>query len=128
LGVIIDGSDHRVEPSAPLKGPDFALVLTYDREKGTPARDAYLGSPAFKRLQERLAKDSRGWDYADTSSHPWHPLHLRRPMLDVFRGTTRFEEQVERYLHHGREAVDVLLEGGELEELRRRFGERVGGS
>lgn len=122
LGVIIDGTDHRVKPSEPLKGPDFCLVLSFDPKEGSPSRDVYLRSPEFKRLQERLTRDPQGWDYQDTSAHLWHPLHLRRPILDVLRGTQKLEEQVERFITHGREAIDVLLRGGELEELRKRLG------
>lgn len=122
LGVILDGTDHRVKPSEPLKGPDFSLVLSYTRDEGAPPRDLYLDSPEFKDLQRRLASDARGWDYADTREHPWHPIHLRRPLLDVFRGTLDFDGQVEQFIACGREAIEVLLAGGELEALRARLG------
>ena len=128
VGVLLDGTDHGVRPSAPHKGPDFCLVLGFHREDGFPPRDSYLGSREFQALRTRLAEDSGRWDYVDMfDKHRWHPLHLRKPMLEVFRGTMKFEEQVKRFIEHGRDAIAVLLGGGELEDLRERFmAEREG--
>ena len=50
--------------------------------------------------------------------NPWHPLHLRRPLVQFLAGTNSFEEQVDRFETAGREALDLLTAGGELEGLR----------
>lgn len=123
VGAMLDGSDHGVQPSAATKGPDFCLVLSFHRDDGVPPRDEYLGSAEFQELRTRLAREAGNWDFLDRSAeHAWHLLHLRKPMLEVFRGSLTFEEQVERFLAQSRAAIDVLLAGGELEALRTRLG------
>ncbi len=57
------------------------------------------------------------WVGTDTRGHDWHVLHLRRPLIDVMRGSFNLEDQVKEFVDHGRDAIRVLLAGGELEEL-----------
>ena len=123
VGVLVDGTDHGVRrPSSPAKGPDFSVILSFHRDEGTPSRAAYLSSPEFERLRARLARDAGGWDFVDkTAEDGWHLLHLRQPMLEVFRGTLDVDSQLARFVDHGREGVELLLAGGELEALSALF-------
>lgn len=51
----------------------------------------------------------------------WHPLHIRRPLLEVMRGTATFEEQVERFMVASKEVLEFVLRGGEIAAFWTRF-------
>ncbi len=129
VGAMLNGDDHRVGLSNRELGPDFSLVLTYHQDDGEPPREEFLGSDEFARLKKRLAADAGGWDFVDhflnnPNPNPWHPLHLRKPLLEVMRGTQTFEEQVLAFLKAGREVIEVLLVGEELEAFKARWASR----
>ena len=125
LGVLLDPSGHKVGASRPELGPDFCLILDFHMEAGTPGREEYLESPEFTALRKRLGQDSGLWSFVDQlhdrRGNPWHPLHLRRPLVEVMHGTNCFEGQVDRYEATAREALELLLAGGELTGLRDRL-------
>jgi hypothetical protein len=128
VGALLDGTDHKVQPSNPAEGPDFTVILSFNREPdGWPMYDSYVSSPELKALRARLKADAKGWDFAE-STNPWHPLHLRRPLLRVFEGASDIDAQRQRFVDAGYEGIRVLLAGGELQGLRDRLvREKAGG-
>lgn len=77
-------------------------------------------------MRSRLKKDSGKWDFVDRRFeikpiNRYAALYLRKSLADVFRGTITLEEQVERFILHGREAINLLLSGRELEDLTNRL-------
>ena len=134
VGVMLDGTDHRVpEPSHPGLGPDFTIILSYSlKADADPPVDEFVRSPEFTALRERLRRDPGKWEFVDhyfehEDPNQWHPLHLRRPLVDVMRGTHTFEEQRIRFLDESQAAIEHLLSGGELETLVARVRAEVGG-
>jgi hypothetical protein len=125
VGTYLDPYDHKQALLAPDEGGDFALILDVKRDASFDG-DAFTADPNFKALRERLGKDARGWDFADHlaqhGANLWHPLHLRRPLAEVFDGTHTAAERYERWMAEARSAVDTLLAGGELALLRQRVG------
>ena len=129
VGVIFDGRDHHVTASAEEKGADFVVVV--DTQK--PPQGAWPGAvvacrqPEFDALRTRLRVDSGGWDFHDhlASQKPnvWHPIHLRRPLATVFAGCSTAAERQNAWLNAAHAALDVVLRGGELAILRKRYAE-----
>ena len=73
-----------------------------------------------------MKQNSGTWDFHDhrfevAKPNRWHHLHLRKPLVEVFRGTITVEEQVDRFISQGREVIELLLAGGELEALTNRL-------
>lgn len=126
VGTLLDGSDFKVQPSNLHLGPDFCLILGFDIRKWKSFESEFFHSDEYTKLRSRLKESSRAWDFHDhrfdvARSNPWHPLHLRKPLAEVLRGTITFEEQVDRFILHGREVIKLLLAGGELEALTNRL-------
>jgi len=124
VGAYLHPSDHKQPLMAPDGGGDFALIIDVARNKSFDG-DAFSEQAAFTRLRERLSRDPGGWDFADHHSqvrrNRWHPLHLRRPLADVLAGSETPEQRRAQWLMAAKDAVAVLLAGGELAELRNRF-------
>jgi hypothetical protein len=116
--------DHKQQPLAEEDGGDFALILDVHRNKAFDG-DSYAEQDAFSRLRQRLLRDAGRWDFADhhaqTTRNRWHPLHLRVPLHQVLAGARTPDERRERWLAAAKDAVRVLLAGGELAELRETF-------
>ena len=124
VGAYLHAHDHKQALLAPNTGGDFALILDVARNKNFDG-DAFAQQPAFTRLRQRLAQHAPGWDFADNlaqkRNNPWHPLHLRKPLAEVFANTKTPEARQARWLEAAESALELLLAGGELAELRRGF-------
>ncbi|MBD2358364.1 PD-(D/E)XK nuclease family protein [Tolypothrix sp. FACHB-123] len=126
IGTLIDGFDHRVQLSNFHLGPDFCLILAFHIEKWEQFEKEFFNSDEYTKLRSRLKENSGTWDFHDhrfeaTRPNPWHNLHLRKPLAEVVRGTITFEEQVDKFISQGREVIELLLAGGELEALTNRL-------
>ncbi|OUL37440.1 hypothetical protein BV372_02435 [Nostoc sp. T09] len=126
IGVLLDGSDHCVQPSNSHLGPDFCLILDFAIDKWKTVEGDFFHSEEYTKLRSRLKANSGKWDFHDhrfeaTKPNRWHPLHLRKPLAEVLRGTITFEQQVDRFILQGREVIELLLDGRELEDLTKRL-------
>lgn len=126
IGTLLDGSDYCVQPSNSHLGPDFCLILSFAIDKWKTVEGDFFHSDEYTKLRSRLKANSGTWDFHDhrfeaTKPNRWHPLHLRKPLAEVLRGTITFEEQVDRFILQGHEVIELLLAGGELEALTKRL-------
>lgn len=124
VGAYLLPFDHKQALLAPDTGGDFDLMVDVARNDDFDG-DKFTAHPRFHALRARLRADAGGWDFADHLAQPhpnrWHPIHLRRPLAQVIGDTTTPEERRVRWMEAARDAVRVLLRGGELAELRREF-------
>ena len=112
VGVLLDGEGHYTEPIDSAMGPDFCLILCF----ATHLHGTYKKNEHYRELlcnvQQKLNDESKGWEFYNhledrTVRNPnkWHPIHIRKPLLDVFAGTENYEEQEERFY----EAASFLI-------------------
>ncbi len=118
-GVLVDGRDHRTTPGRSRLGVDFVVILSM-YQKVNPG--AYESSPAFQALRARLAADHGRWDFHDHLAavprpNRWHPIHLRRPLVEVWEGAGTPEARCAAWLAAAREGMELLLRGGEARDL-----------
>ena len=114
VGVLLDGSDHYTKPLNKHRGPDFCLIFSMaEKFHGEyPSCPHYLA--LVDAVEKRVAKLGDGWCFYDqlndpskTSRNKWHPLHIRKPLLDVLAGTKTADDQVEKI----NEAAELLIKG-----------------
>lgn len=48
----------------------------------------------------------------------WHPIHIRKPLLDVFAGTEKYEEQEERFYEAASKLIELIAEEESFWKLR----------
>jgi hypothetical protein len=126
VGTILDPDFFNVRPSNLHLGLDFCLILGFAIDKWKPFELDFFNSHEYTKLRSRLKHNSGTWNFHDhrfeaTRPNRWHHLHLRKPLAEVLRGTITFDDQVERFISQGREVIELLLAGGELEALTKRL-------
>lgn len=126
IGTLLNTYEYKVQHSNLNLGSDFSLILCFDIRKLQQFEADFFHSEEYTKLRSRLKENSGTWDLQDQrfeANRPnrWHPLHLRKPLAEVLRGTITFEEQVDRFILQGREVIELLLAGGELEDLTNRL-------
>ena len=133
LGVIYDGSDHKIEQTG--DGADFGLILDLwgQDERHTREGDLvpgfttmqYKNSDEFQELCRRLSHLEPPWYFENNllkkKFNGSHPINIRRPLAELLEGVLTPEERFDRWYSATREACEILLEGGELQSLRDRM-------
>lgn len=119
-GFIIDGSDHKVKPLDPKKGPDMCIIIDINPKIYTD----YHTKKHYQDFKEKL-KDiaSKGdWIFydhlADKPKNRWHPLYLRVSLCAVIAGTASFEEQCEKIYDMFSNAVGEITASAAYHDLK----------
>lgn len=123
VGVLLDGWDHCTRPVCPEKGPDACVILSVPPELQpatkspfycqfvTDLKSAKEGLPPGWELyhhakDDGVIKERYG---AHKGPNPWHPFHVRRPLIDVLDGAGTAEAQADRFYADARRVVDLVL-------------------
>ena len=124
VGIMVDGKDHKIEPIDPVKGPDFCLIIG---SFSYSLLDLYNTKEEYKKLvtvlEKKVAQLNDGWefynhldDHNDPNKH--HPIHIRKPMLDVFCGTESCEDQEQRFYEVASKLIKLVAEEESFWALR----------
>ena len=122
LGFLIDPTDHCIQWLNP-GCPDFSIILGANTE----LRPNYPQSTELAALRQALPHALKStcsdFDYLDhfaTCDDPnlWHPIHIRMPMIDLFRGTATADDQYQRFVETASRVLAVLSELPEFVALR----------
>jgi len=111
IGFLPDPTDHFVTPQQPKTSPDCCLILSFENS----LHGSYPANENFISLKSELATAAsllgEGWECYNHLDDPeskqknrWHPLYIRRPMLELLRGSVTLQEQEAVYL----DVVDKL--------------------
>ena len=127
VGILLDGKDHRTEPIDYAKGPDFCLIFSFASHLWHhlyEKRNEHYNELSC-RVQNKLRDGWNGWEFYNhledrTVKRPnkWHPIHIRKPLLDVFAGTGKYEEQEERFYEAASKLIDLVVEEESFWKLR----------
>lgn len=128
VGVLLDVKDHCTEASNITKGPDFCIILDFDPD----LHDKYKNNPHYialiNNISEIIVSIGDGWDFYNhledhkqITKNKWHPIHIRKPLLDVFAGTTTVEEQVDKFYNTANEIVKLIVEDNNFWLLRENY-------
>lgn len=121
VGVLLDGADHRTEPSNKEKGPDACVILDVDRS----LHGGLMRFAPYQRLVDDLKSDRytlpHGWTvynhlHEADSPNRWHPLHVRCPLVDVLGEASDAEEQVKRFYNDTHSIIEMIRGHASLEK------------
>lgn len=125
VGVLLNGKDHCVKPSDINQGPDFCLILSFEKihHKDYPINNYYL--EFIESLESKIKNLDEGWSFyhhiRDSSvrkKNKYHPVYIRKPMLNVFAGSELAEEQEDIFCRTANMLVDLVGEEESFWSLR----------
>jgi hypothetical protein len=117
VGFLLRAAEHRMTWLHP-QSPDFTIIVSVESEFHStyPTRDSYLlMRDELRRSVELNAPEFDFLDHLNTSEHPdgpnfWHPIHIRMPMLELFRGTKDPGEQDKRFIEAASKILMLISE------------------
>jgi hypothetical protein len=100
FGVVEDERDHNVAPILGDDSPDFSIILSIDQKFHAIYEQFVSFNNLVSELNEKVPAINTGWmvynhlqDKSIIKPNRWHPIHIRKPLLELLRGTTTQEEQ-----------------------------------
>lgn len=116
VGFMLNGSDHKVKPLV-SNSPDCSIIIDIDYKRSYDK--SYVDYESYQKMVKDLEEAFRDsmWDFhnhQEEHENPnlWHPIHIRIPMVELFRGTRSSAEQDECYRKAVSEAL-ILIKGCE---------------
>ena len=105
-GVMYDVNDHKLEFSAPDKGPDFVILLDIDYKKN----NEFNSFEWTKQMKERLVKDHAPYDkFVSSPKNPWRLAVLQKPFYDIIKDSQTYEEQKECVVRAIQDGVNLII-------------------
>lgn len=119
IGILLDGNDHCTKPINAAKGPDFCLILDFDDNLHSqyPSNSHYI--EFVKIVSKKITDLNNGWEFyhhlsdnkvKNKKKNKWHPIHIRKPMLDVFVGTMSIEEQANVFYQTANQIIKIVTD------------------
>ncbi|MGB3311513.1 MAG: hypothetical protein WA939_15160 [Nodosilinea sp.] len=130
-GFILNWEGYQMPPLLNARSPDFSIALRF-----LDFHDKYPDLQIYQRfveiLREKVSQLGDGWDFYDQLNDPnstgkniYFPIHIRKPMLELLRGTTTSEEQVDRFMEANSLILSKILECDEFFAMRKCFAQEI---
>lgn len=127
IGVLYDGTDHRVTLLGGKNSPDACAILDVDTGKYRDYSESCHYGELVGRLQKQWPADGSAWQAIHHLNAPspnrWHPIHIRRNLADVLLDGKSGEEQVDLFLEAVKEVVKFIDGLDEFWNLRKELQE-----
>ena len=125
VGFLIDGEEHCTRPLLEKKSPDFSVIIDFDINLHNQYPQHVIYKKFVGRVSDEIVKLNNGWDFyhhiedqSIESVNKWHPIHIRKPMLELFRGTIIIEEQIQIFMKNTKEILNVIFCENKIQQLR----------
>ena len=128
IGIMAEWEAHATKPILGKNSPDFTIILSFDEDLHYKyqANTDYIG--LVEHLKIEINSLNTGWelynhlkDDSVEEKNIWHPIHIRKPMLDVFRGTTNTDEQEKAYMNCANEILPLITKANNFVNLRKQW-------
>lgn len=126
IGFLLDGTDHRTTPVWGTKSPDFCVIISF----ATSLHNTYPKSETYKAfvnlIEKQINELNQGWNFYHhiedktvKNVNKWHPIHIRKPMLELFKGTMTTEEQDARFMESAEQILNIIFKSDEFKDLNK---------
>lgn len=131
-GFILDWEHYHTPPLLGAKSPDFAVMLRFTGKYPGKYFDLKVYQDFVGKLEKRIRLLGDGWifyhhldDDQISQKHKGFPIHIRKPMLDLLRGTESSEDQVNRFMKANETILKEILACQEFWDMRQAFVEEA---
>lgn len=124
MGFMLDGHDHRLTDDVVYA----VVIISFNQNlhKLYPTNPNYLQMVAD--LQEETNKVGDGWEFyhhikdETLEKHNfWHPVYIRKPLIELFRGTSNINEQYTIYWETIRNFLSVIWSMKSFQAIRKDY-------
>lgn len=124
-GFLLDPDDHSITWMNPAV-PDFTVIISIHPQRHPGYESLPLYQQMVAELTTAVEASGTGFQFHHQlyeSTHPkgpnrWHPIHIRKPMLELLRGTVTAEDQTRRVVEELSLIVALIHECRPFWELR----------
>ena len=123
VGFMIDPEDHLVPLLNPCS-PDFSIIADFSQQIPEKIEDHPLYEELVQHLETQIPATGFVFHHhlkEHRAPNRWHPFHIRRPLLDVLRGTKTSEQQDQRLREEACKVLDIVLACDAFRKLREVF-------
>lgn len=124
VGFMLDGGNHELKPLVE-HSPDFVILLSFHSR----FHNYYPGNNNYRNLvaelNEKIPQIEGDWkffhhleDKSIENHNKWHPIYIRKPMLELFRGTVTSKGQDDAMDKAIKQIVPALWESEHLQKLK----------
>jgi len=131
IGFLINGEDHFTIPLLQDQSPDFCFIISFHNDY----HGKYAQLPEYKQLRDSLENNPllEDWDVYNhiedegaVVKNYWHPIHVRKPMLELFRGTKSSEEQESILTNAINDILPIIIGSNEFNRLQNKLKITIG--
>lgn len=126
VGFLLDGSDRRFFPICSAEGLNFCIIIHFHNS----LHNTYPKSETYKAFASSIEKQIKALDQDWNFYHhiedkdarainKWHPIHIRKPMLQLFKGTMTAEEQDDRFMEAAEQILNIIFKSNEFDALHK---------
>jgi hypothetical protein len=125
VGFLLEPSDHCVAWMSP-SNPDFTVIISFDHGKHAGYEQWPLYQGMVVQLSTAVAASGTGFEFHhqlyesvfSDGPNRWHPIHIRKPMLELLRGTVTAEDQERRVIEQTAMIIEMIAKCSPFWELR----------
>lgn len=127
IGVMTDWEDHAIPPLY-HNSPDFVILLSFeDTLHGYyPSNKNYLD--LVEELSKKFFQNENGWQFYNHleddevgEKNSYHPIYIRKPLIELLKGTITAEDQDMRFENAIAEILPTILESKYFHNLRNEY-------
>ncbi len=128
VGFLLDGNDHLTIPILGDNSPDFSIIIDFNKELHTKYPDDELYKAFIVELQEKVNKIGNSWELYNhildrniDEHNYWHPIHIRKPVLELLRDTKTWDDQEKRVDDAIAEILPFIFKSENFRGMREKF-------
>ena len=132
VGFMIDGYNHHTTPVLEDISHDFVIIISFINETHRDYPENILYQNFIKKLRvlvNIIDQDIDFYEHLQDSTkqehNPWHPIHIRKPMIDLLKGTKTNLDQQQQCIELTSKVLMAIMECDEFKKLREEYSERL---
>lgn len=132
VGFMLDGKDHKTKPVMGDISPDFEIIIEFDTKLHSIYPDNLFYINLVNELSDEINKIGDLWDFYHhiqdkslVNHNYWHPIHIRKPILELFRGTKTWDEQEKRVNDAINQILPLVINSENFRKLRIDFLNKI---
>lgn len=132
IGFITNNQDFRSKPVLGNISPDFCITISTENILYPQYSNDLIYKEFIKKLASEIAKLNLDLDFYEHHAdktiqnyNNWHPIHIRKPMLELFKATQTTEEQQTAFIETASKILNAIIDCEEFWQIRQSYSTKL---